>query len=295
MNKKKLLCTGCSGFVGHHLIPEAQKGKWFVVGVDKRPIVAGHSIPDHFIQTKVEDLGYRDLCGVEAVVHLAFATNIPNSVRHPVETTKQNISMTVKLLEVCKEAGVKRLIFPSTASLYANNKTPWTEDMVPEPIEPYSWQKLACEHLCQLYAKNGLETVILRFFQVFGEFQREDTALAAFIKSKEEGRSITLTKTVAQSAFKSGQRDFVYAGDVARAIMLAIKSKNVGSGDILNIASGEYRAMDQIAETLKAKIEWIPRRNWEVERHHGDIKKARTLLGWNPEVDVIEWLQKSKF
>lgn len=229
--------------------------------------------------------------GVDYIFHLAWRTNIPDCVRHPEESTFQNIDMTIHLLEVAKEAGIKKLLFPSTASLYSHNPTPWIEDMLTEPIEPYSWQKLACEYACQMYSKAyGLPTVILRLFQVFGELQREDTALSAFIKAKQENRPITLTETTAQSTFKSGQRDFVYAGDVAEAMTMAMESDKTGEGEIFNVASGEIRTMEEIAKTLKAEIKWIPKREYEVERHLGNIDKIKTL-GWKPKVDVIKWLE----
>ncbi len=269
---------------------ECQARGWKTIGVDKRPIPSNHFYPEYFIQTDVRDLGYRDLMGVDYVVHLAFVTNIPNSVRHPKETAHDNICMTQHLLELAKETKVKKLLFPSTASLYSHNPTPWKEDMVPFPIEPYSWQKLSCEYLCQMYSKvYEVPTVITRFFQVFGELQREDTALSAFIKAKNSGKPITLTETTAQSTFKSGQRDFVYAGDVAKAVCDLLES-DYKNGEIFNVASGNIQTMEEIAHALKAKIVWIPQRGYEVERHHGDISKLKSL-GWKPEVNIIDWLK----
>jgi len=200
--KKKLLVTGASGFLSHHIIKEAKKRGWFVVGVDKRPIPPDHELPDYFIQTDVSDLNVRDLLQIHSVVHLAWRTNIPDCVRHPEESTRQNIDMTVHLLEVAKEANIKKVFFPSTASIYSDNPTPWTEDMPSKPIEPYSWQKLCCEQLCRMYSEQyEVPTVVLRFFQVYGELQRDDTALAAFIRLKNEGKPIKLTRTMAQSSF----------------------------------------------------------------------------------------------
>ena len=286
---KKVMILGCAGFLAHHLIKECKKKGWFIVGVDKRPIPKDHERPDIFYLTNVFDLGFRDVMGVDYIFHLAFSTNIPNSVRHPKETTYDNIDMTIHMLELAKEAGVKKFMFPSTASLYSNNPTPWKEDMKPEPIEPYSWQKMALESACQLYARNGLPTVIFRFFQVFGEFQREDTALAAFIKAKKENRPITLTKTHAQSSFKSGQRDFIYAGDLAEAVVTVTDSDKTGKGEIFNVASGELHTMEEIANTLGAEIVWIPRRKYEVETHLGDISKIKEF-SWKPKTNVIQWL-----
>ena len=282
---KKVLITGISGFLGHHIAKEFLGHGYYIIGVDKRPIPPKHFVPDHFILANVKDLGYRDLMGMDYVIHLAFVTNIPNSVRHPEKTTHDNICMTLHLLERCKEAKVKRFLFPSTASLYSHNPTPWTEDMSPKPIEPYSWQKLSLEYACKLYDN----TIITRFFQIFGEFQREDTALHAFLKAKKEGRPITLTKTMAQSSFRSGQRDFIYAGDVARAVRILIEKGKVG--EIYNVSSGNVNTMEDIAEVIGAEVVWIPRRPYEVERHHGDIKKI-TKLGWKPETEVLTWLKK---
>ena len=289
---KKVMITGVSGFLAHHLIPECQKKGWYVVGVDKRPIPKGHARPDIFLLTDVRDLGFRDMMGISKVFHMAFSTNIPNSVRHPEKTTDDNINMTIHMLEVSKEAGIKKFFFPSTASLYSNNPTPWTEDMQGEPIEPYSWQKLSLEYACQMYAKNGLPTVITRYFQVFGEFQRDDTALAAFMKAKKEGKPITLTKTHAQSSFKSGQRDFIYAGDLAEATVIIVDSEETGKGEVFNVASGQCHTMEEVANAIGAEVTWIPRREYEVERHHGNIDKIKKL-GWRPRTDVLTWLREN--
>ena len=289
---EKVLITGCSGFIAHHLIPVCQKHGFSVIGVDKRPIPKGHTEPDLFIQTNVRDLGFRDLLGVAYVVHLAFATSIPNSVRHPEETTDENIGMTVHLLEMAKDAHIKKFLFPSTASLYGNNPTPWKESMKPEAMEPYSWQKLSCESLCRMYSQiYNVPTVVFRFFQVFGEFQREDTAIAAFIRLKKAGTSVTLTKTRLESTFRSAQRDFIYAGDIAEAVVASMTSDKVGKGEIVNIASGKINTMEEVAHALGATIEWIDRREYEVERHHGNIAQAKKLLGWSPRINIIKWLR----
>ena len=282
---KKVLITGISGFLGHHITKEFMDNGYNVIGIDKRPIPSDHYLPHMFVQANVNDLGYRDLMDIDYVVHLAFITNIPNSVRHPEKTTHDNICMTMHLLERCKEAKVKRVLFPSTASLYSHNPTPWTEDMPPLPIEPYSWQKLSLEYACKLYDN----TIITRFFQIYGEQQREDTALYAFLKAKEDGRPISLTKTLAQSSSRSGQRDFVYAGDVAKAVRLLIEKGKLG--EIYNISSGQVNTMEDIAKAIGAKVQWIPRRHWEVEKHHGDISKI-TELGWTPKTDVLTWLKE---
>ena len=283
----KVMITGSAGFLAQHLIPKFQREGHFVVGVDKRP---ERYKSNFFIQDDVANLGYRDLLGIDYVLSMAWQTNIPDCSRHPEQSTRNNIDTTIHLLEVAKEAGVKKVFFPSTASLYGNNPTPWREYMPPAPIEHYSWQKLACESACKMYAQSlGLDTVVARFFQIFGEFQREDTALAAFMRAKKNGQPITLTETTAQSSFKSGQRDFVYAGDVAEAVYLLTTHPHVGKGEIYNVG-GFVHTMEEIAEAIGSEVKWIPRRTWEVERHEADLSKLRTL-GWYPETDVIQWLK----
>lgn len=286
----KILVSGCSGFLGHHIMQACMIRGWKVIGVDKRPLSPTHWTPHHFIQADVNDLKFRDLMGIDYVIHLAWRTNIPDCQRHPEESTRDNINMSLHLLEVAKEAGVKKFLFPSTASLYGHNPTPWTEDMTPDPIEPYSWQKLCIEQACKMYAQNGLPTVSFRFFQVFGEKQRADTALAAFLRAKRDGRPVTLTETTAQSTFRSGQRDFIYAGDLAEAVCLVAES-DVKHGEIINVASGEFHTMEEVVKAIGAEVTWIPRRLYEVERHLGSIKKLEKL-GWRPKVNVLTWLRE---
>jgi len=291
---KKLLVTGCSGFIANHLIDRAQEEGWHVIGVDKRPISHYHTQPNEFIQADVFDLKFRDLQGVDAVVHLAWRTNIGDCIRHPESSARDNINMTLHLLEVCKEAKIEKFIFPSTASLYSHNTIPWTEDMTVEPIEPYSWHKLACEQLCEMYSKQyGVPSVVLRFFQVFGELQREDTVISIFQKLIKAGKTLTLTETKNPEECKSGQRDFIYAGDLAIAIMLAIKA-NASKAEIINICSGKLTSIEKVAKTMGGKIGWIPTRPYDVDVHEGSNKKAKSLLNWEPKIDVIKWLKKLK-
>ena len=289
--KKQIKCivTGCSGFVSHHLIKECQDRGWYVIGVDKRPIPKGHSRPDLFLLTDVSDLGFKDLLDVDYVFHLAWRTNIPDCQRHPIESTKDNIDMSIHLMEYAKEAKVKKFLFPSTASLYGHNPTPWTEDMSCDPIEPYSWQKMAIEYACLMYAKSyGLPTVRFRFFQVFGEFSREDNAISVFLKKKRENKPINLVQTVKEG--QAGERDFIYAGDISKALCLLAES-DVGNGELFNVATGTFNNMKEIADTIGNDILWAPRREYEVERHLADISKIEAL-GWSPKVNVIDWLKK---
>lgn len=295
---KTVLITGVSGFIGPHVVEACLRHGLQVVGLDLRPYPQSScdiALPGDLLIGDVRELSQSELDGVDYIIHLAFVTNIPNSIQHPIETTRDNIEMTARLLEMATKAGIKKLVFSSTASLYGHNPTPWREDMPsdPDPIEPYSWQKLSCEYLCRMWSKcYGLPTVTLRLFQVFGENQRPDTAMAAFFRARKSGKPITLTETTAQSSFRSGQRDFIYVKEVADAFVTACESEKTGGGEIINIGTGKVTTMEDVAKAIGGEVIFIPKRGFEVERHEADITRARELLDWQPKVDVLEWLHK---
>jgi UDP-glucose 4-epimerase len=287
----RVVVTGVAGFIGPHIVEACLKRTWDVVGVDLLP---SHLEAPRYaaVRKDARDLTPAELSGVDYIVHLAFVTNIPNSIQHPIETTRDNIEMTVRLLDAATKAGVRKVAFPSTASLFGNNPTPWREEMPADPIEPYSWQKLSCEQLLKMWTtRYGLRTVILRLFQVFGENQRVDTAMAAFFRARTEGRPITLTETTAQSSFRTGQRDFVYVKDVAEAFVRALESEKTGGGEIINVGTGKVTTMEQIAKAIGGEVIFIPRRGFEVERHEADTTRIQALLDWHPTVDVLDWLR----
>lgn len=295
---KKVLITGVSGFIGPHVVEACLKRGLRVIGLDLRPYPQSNcdiALPEDFFYGDVRELSQSELDGIDYIIHLAFVTNIPNSIQHPIETTRDNIEMTARLLEMATKAGIKKLVFSSTASLYGHNPTPWREDMPsdPDPIEPYSWQKLSCEYLCRMWSQcYGLPTATLRLFQVFGENQRSDTAMAAFFRARKSGKPITLTETTAQSTFRSGQRDFIYVKEVADAFVRACESEKTGGGEIINIGTGKVTTMEDVARAIGGEVTFIPKRGFEVERHEADITRAKELLGWQPKVDVLEWLHK---
>ena len=293
----KALITGCSGFIGPHLVESCLAKNWSVLGVDLKDFPSDFkSLLDNnnftFIKDDYRNFDNRNFADLDYIFALAFLTNIPFSIDNPLSTTSDNIGMTTFLLQQAAENNVKKFCFPSTASQYGNNLTPWTEDLPPNPIEPYSWQKLACEFACKTWTScYNVPTVILRLFQVFGENQRQDTAMAKFFKSVAMNEPITLTETTAQSSFRSGQRDFVYVKDVAEAFILSATSNKTGEGEIINIGSGRVNSMDQIAQSLGGDIIFIPKRSFEVERHEADITRAHELLAWYPKIEVLSWLR----
>lgn len=291
-DKKKALVTGAAGFIAPHMIEACTNRGWDVLGVDI--LDSDFKAPGYvFKKQDLRDLTVADLTGFDYIFHLAFVTNIPYTIEHPLESTRDNIDMTAYLLDLATKVKLKKFLFPSTASLYGHNPTPWKEDMPAIPIEPYAWHKLACEQALQMWTQRyGLPTVILRLFQVFGENPRWDSALTAFLKCKREGRPITLTMTSPGSKYKTGQRDFIYVKDVAEAFVRSALSEKTGKGEIINIASGKITTMESVARMVGDDITFIPKRSYEVERHEADTTKARELLGWLPSKDVLDWLKE---
>ena len=290
---KKILITGAAGFIAPHIIEESLKRNWEVIAVDLK------EVPEHlkykdvkYLIKDVRNLDKDDLKAVDFIAHLAFITNIPNSIKYPIETTYDNIDMSAILLKKAEETNVKKVIFSSTASLYGNNPIPWVEGMQADPIEPYSWQKLSCEYLFKMWHERyGLKTSTVRLYQVYGENQRSDTALAKFIKSKKENIPITLTETTAQSSFRTGRRDFIYVKDVAKAFLETMLSDKTGKGEIINIGTGIMTTMEKIAQTIGGEVKFIPKRSFEVEAHQADMSLCYKLINWKHEVEVIEWLE----
>jgi nucleoside-diphosphate-sugar epimerase len=260
-----------------------------VTGLDYQPCTLIPASKNYsFIQKNISEVN--SLAGFEYVIHLAFATSIPGSIQDPLGTTYNNIDLGIKILELAKQAGVKKLLYPSTASLYGNQALPWKEGMPVFPSEPYSLQKYTMERFCRYYAANGLPTGIFRLFQVFGENQRHDTALAKFFRCKKEGKPIPITQTADPT--KSARRDFVYTGDIAEAFCLAIPSPNIGKGEIINIASGHTYTIREVAECISTNIEFIPKRGYDLDEHLADVSLAKELLGWTAKTDIKDWLAR---
>lgn len=283
--------TGASGFIASHVVPVLLKAGLEVVGLDRLP--CSHISPSNnftFLHKDLADL--RSVHGIDYVIHLACATNIPQSIADPVGTTYNNVNLGVKLLCLSKDAGVKKFLFPSTASLYGNQSLPWKESMPAYPSEPYSLQKYTMERFCRYYADNGLPTVIFRLFQVFGERQRQDQVLAKFFQCRKERSPIPITQTTDGDSSKSPKRDFVYAGDIAEAFLRALSSENVGKGEIINLASGYNYTIREIAERISDNIECIPKRNFDLDEHLADVTQAKKLLDWKARTDIKTWLKE---
>jgi UDP-glucose 4-epimerase len=219
-------------------------------------------------------------------------------VQDPINTNRANITGTLNLLESCKKQGVRRLVFAASSSAYGNTKElPKREEMPANPLSPYALQKYVGERYCQLYYQlYNLETVCLRYFNVFGPAQDPNSEYSAvipkFTTRLRKGEPLIIYGDGEQS------RDFTYIDNVVEANCLALRAPNA-SGAVVNIGCGERITLNQLVHLLeeilavRATVDYQPPRSGDVRDSLADISRAQALLGFQPHVGVKEGLQKT--
>jgi dTDP-glucose 4,6-dehydratase len=306
--KAKPLClvTGGAGFIGSNLV-DGLLSKGFRVRVLDN-LSTGKSENLEHVRSKIELIRgdirndkdiQKSIKGVSYVFHMAAIASVPQSVAQPVETHEVNITGTLKLLEASRKTGVKRFIFTSSSSVYGETeKFPSREEDLPQPESPYAASKIMGEYYCRNFSElYGLETVALRYFNVYGPRQnpksRYANVIPIFLKRLLDGVSPEVHWDGKQS------RDFVHVDDVVAANILAMKKTNI-SGEAFNIGShSEIRIIDcllaiqKILGLKKVKIIHGPKREGDVRRTFADITKARRLLGFRPGVSFKEGLRRT--
>ncbi len=292
---KKAVVTGGAGFIGSNLVDELV-GKGFEVHVidnlsgGKKENVNPKAI---FHQTDIRDLvAIKPLfIGADYVFHFAALPRVQFSIEHPDETHGVNITGTLNVLIAAKDAGVKRVVYSASSSAYGDQPVmPLKEDMPAHPKSPYGLHKYVGELYCKLWSEvYGLETVCLRYFNVYGPRQNPDGAYALvigkFLKQHAEGKAMTITGDGEQT------RDFTSVHDVVRANLLASESKNVGKGETVNIGAGRNFSINKIAKLIGGKVEYLPAR-LEPKDTLADNSLAKKLLGWTPEVSLEDGIKE---
>lgn len=296
------LVTGGAGFIGSHLVEEliARGEKVRVLdnfSTGKRRNLEPWLDRIELIEGSVED---REICknsvqGVEVVLHQAAVCSVPRSVENPLATNATNVTGTLNLLWACREAGVRRFVCAGSSSVYGDSEVlPKVETMTPKPCSPYAVSKLVKEHYCIVfYRLYGLETVVLRYFNVYGSRQDADSAYAAVIPSFVQA----LIRGGRAKIYGDGEqsRDFTYVRDCVQANLLACQEVRA-VGEVFNIASGRRTTIndlyDRIADLLgsgdRATYE-TPRRG-DVRHSLADIGKAKRLLGYDPVYTIDQGL-----
>jgi nucleoside-diphosphate-sugar epimerase len=232
------------------------------------------------------------LHGREVVFLTAALARVPRSIEDPVGTHEVNVTGALRVMKAAVDAGVRRVVFSSSSSVYGDQPVlPLTEDMPTEPLNPYACQKLMGE----IYARNfsrifGLETVCLRYFNVYGPRQVTEGAyrlvIGIFLDQRRQGLPLTIHGDGEQT------RDFTWVGDVVRANLLAAASDQVGRGEPINIGAGSEVSIKRIAELIGGPVQYGPARGFDERFKRAGIQRAADLLGWRPEVQIEEGMRR---
>jgi nucleoside-diphosphate-sugar epimerase len=309
----RYLVTGVAGFIGSSIARALVARGESVRGLDnlstgKRENLVGLEAIE-FIEADLNDDGVaaRSCAGVDYIFHEAAIPSVPRSVKNPIESNHANVTATLALLVAARNAGVKRIIYAGSSSAYGSNPTlPKREDMLPEPISPYAVSKLAGEYYMQSFTKvYGLETVTIRYFNVFGPYQDPTSqysgVMAKFTRMMLEGERPTINGDGEQS------RDFTYIDNVVQANLLAASAPaEKVSGRVFNVATGSRITVNQVYKELQTVTGFTveaahgPDQPGDVKHSLADITAAREALGYEPLVSfedglrkTVEWYKKS--
>jgi UDP-glucose 4-epimerase len=238
------------------------------------------------------------LRGVDCVLHNAALARVPLSIDQPVRTHMANVVGTLNVLVAARELGVRRVVYAGSSSVYGNqDELPLRENMRPNPLNPYALQKLTGEEYVRMFHRLfGLQTLTLRYFNVFGPRMTEQgayvTVLSVFLRAKREKRPLTIHGDGNQT------RDFTHVRDVARANLLAVDCA-IADGRALNIGQGSNVSINRIAALFGGLTANLPPRPGDARDTLADWTEARRVLGWSPEVTteagVAELLHEAGF
>ena len=302
----KFLITGAAGFIGRSIAAELLARGEQVRGIDN--FITGKSSnlkgleAMEFTEGDLRDPAACKLAceGIDTVFHEAALASVPRSVADPVGTNEHCVTATLNLLVAARDAGVKRVVYAGSSSAYGDTPTlPKHEAMMPNPISPYAAAKLAGEQYMRVFARvYGLETVVLRYFNVFGPYQDPTShysgVLAIFCRKMLAGQQPSIYGDGEQS------RDYTYVDNVVRANMLAAEAPaEKVSGKVINIATGERFTLNRTFDILRGLTgyEGEPAygepRAGDVRDSLADISLARELLGYEPVVDFSEGLRRT--
>ena len=293
----KYVITGGAGFIGSNLVERLVKEGNEVHVIDNFSFgkLENCNKKAHYYNIDLSQKSnfnqVKEVCkNADSVFHLACIARVQPSIKNPVEYEMNNTISTVNILKASVESNVRRFIYSSSSSVYGNQTNlPLKEDFKTNPLSPYGAQKLYGEILCKTFSKvYGLETVSLRYFNVYGEKQNIDGAYALvigiFLNQRSNEKSLTIRGDGSQ------RRDFTYVGDVVRANILASRSEHVGSGEIINIGNGKNKSINEIASYVGGKIKYIEP-VLEPFETLADNLKAKKLLNWEPKQDVKSWIK----
>src|SRR3989338_1328237 len=313
--KINVLVTGGAGFIGSHIVDLLVKeNKYKVYSLDNYATFRGKAPKDrmnpmvHYIRGDIRNLAAFSKIFKKVrpryVFHTAALARIQPSIKDPHLYLEVNSKVTLNLLTVARESGVKRIVYSASSSAYGRNKIPYKEDMNPDPLNPYAKTKLDGEQWMVIFSELfGLESVSLRYFNVYGPRNTYagpyTTVITRFLHLYQHKSPMTIVGSGKQT------RDYTHVTDVAKANYLAALSKKVGKGEVINIGCGERYSVNKIAELVGGaklnvllagkRAKFVPARPGEAEHTLADHSAAKKLLGWSPQVkfsDGISELRK---
>jgi nucleoside-diphosphate-sugar epimerase len=301
----KYLVTGGAGFIGSNIVDELVSRGDKVTVIDNFCTGSIGNLSQvindiNLVEGDIRDLELmQKLCKEnDYVLHQAALRSVPRSVDDPSSTNDVNINGTLNVLIAARDGGVKRVVYASSSSAYGDTPAlPKGEDQRPMPISPYAVSKLTGEHYCRAFSHTfGLETVSLRYFNVFGPKQSPESKYAAvipiFIKQAMNDKPLTIHGDGEQS------RDFTYVKNNVNANLIAAKAENI-SGEVFNVACNNRYSILNIAEEIAKNLnkdvqyEFLPTRAGDVRHTQADITKAKKFFGYEVEVDFEEGMKKT--
>lgn len=299
------LVTGGAGFIGSNIVTYLLKKGEHVRVLDNFSSGRRSNLERHRERVELIEGDIRSyhivreaVDGVDFVLHHAALPSVPRSVRDPITTTEVNVLGTLNVLQAAHNAGVKRLVFASSSSVYGNNpQLPKHESMCPQPLSPYAVSKLSAEHYCRNYWQlYGFETVCLRYFNVFGPNQDPTSQYSAviprFATAIAEGRTITVNGDGTHS------RDFTFVSNVVQANLLACTAAKAPGG-VFNVACGQRYTLLELIENLAhmsghaPQVQFAPSRPGDVPHSMAAIDLARQVLGYEPMVEFSAGLRQT--
>lgn len=295
----KSLVTGGSGFIGSHIVDKLVELGHEVIVIDNESADAEKFYWNNKAQNYKCDIRDYEKTrplydGVDYVFHLAAESRIGPAIENPVNAVSLNCVGTCTVLQCARESDVKRLVYSSTSSGYGNNPYPNIEIQRDDCLNPYSVSKIAGEKLCSMYTQLfGLNTVILRYFNVYGERAPRKGQYAPvvgiFFRQRAAGEPLTVVGDGEQ------RRDFVHVSDVVNAnIMVAISNPDSEAfGQVYNVGNGINYSVNEIASWISENVIHIPSRNGEVRVSLAAIDKIKNTFGWSPKVNLKEWIKSN--
>ena len=291
------IVTGGAGFIGSHIVEKLKRLDHMVVVIDNE-----YSDNDDFhwrkdtLNVNIDITDYKALkkacTGADYIFHCAAEARIGPAIKNPVNAVNINTIGTCNVLQCAREVGAKKVLYSSTSSGYGLNESPNVETQPDDCLNPYSVSKIAGEKLCKMYTDlYGLNTIIFRYFNVFGERAPRKGQYAPvtgiFLRQKAAGEPLTIVGDGEQ------RRDYIYVKDVANAnVMAAISNPDDDAyGQVYNVGSGKNYSVNEIASFISDDTINIPPRVGEARNSLANIEKIRKTFAWKPEVDVQEWIK----